>query len=314
MGFPARILATRCSLRFALSASNSPTVDHFIEKFERGESPDGNYWLNRELAYRWLAGKSAITNRLLERVAREVAGTQLVFGLATLLRKKRLSAADARGVVAPLWTRADSGRSWILPCLDAHDAAGGALTSYAWEDSTALVQRSDFHGFLAILTLLRESVASNNASAWKYARDLYAILPSVCGISWLREDTDLLLQSIEDMGRGIRWAPVRFMEIDWSAFREEIVAPRPWVGVTPWIVDRASKMASENGLSQRPVPLLDGIVPLQSYVRSPAPQKLCGPIVRRSNEGERPLRELRLLLGKLEISHPRPSPSPRVQR
>lgn len=272
MGFPVRILATRCSFRFALSASNSTTVDDFIDKFERGESASGNFWLDRKLAYRWQAGKSAITNRLLKRVAREVEGTQFVFALATLLRKKRLSVPGARSVVAPLWTRTDGSRNWMLPCLHADSAAGGALTSYAWDDSASLMQRGDFYGFLAILTLLRESVTLSRSRAYQYARDLYAILPSVCRISWVREDTDLLLQSIEDMGRGLRWAPFFLVGIDWNAFREEILAPRPWAGVTPWIVGWANVMAT-----QRPVPLLDDIAPLQPHVRSPAHEKSCGP-------------------------------------
>jgi hypothetical protein len=147
--------------------------------------------------------------------------------------------------------------------------------------------RGDFPGFLAILALLRVSVIDFDYDhIRRYAQDLYAILPSVCRISWVRRDVDLLLQCIEDKMKGIRWVPAQ-ITIDWDAFREEVVHPRPWTGTPPWILGYAGDVAAPSP-TQRPVPLLEGVVPLR-YVRGPAPiQQL----------GDRKIRPFKALCGE----------------
>ena len=288
MRTPERILGTRCCIRYALSASNATSLDRFILKFERFTSLEGECWLDRRLALAWRSGKRSISEALVERVDRQVPGTKIVYAIATLLRQKSLSAPGARRVVTPIWAQTDGKRLWKLPCLDTFGAAGG-VTSYEWADSASLVTRGDFHGFLAILALLRESVAIRDfGSSRSYALDLYAILPSICRIAWVHRDIDLLLQCVEEMMVGIPWIFAR-VTIDWDAFLEQVLNPKPWRDVPPWIVHGAddSAEASSNRRPLRPVPLLKDMEPLWRYVRPPR---------QREKQCSGPSRKFRLML------------------
>lgn len=259
-----RILGTRLCIRYALWASQPADREAFLRLFDDFASPRTGYGLDPRLVHEWETGGIYISEGLVHRIDTQVAGTTLVYALATLLQQQCLSAPSVRKVVGPICEQTGSDRSWKLPSVPG--AARGATTPYAWDDSASLVSRGDFHGFLAILALLRESVATRDSRTSQYARDLYAILPSVCRISWVRQDTDLLLQCIEGMMVGLRWVPALLITIDWYAFRDQMIDPSPWEDVPPWIVGCT-------GYANRPVPLLEDIVPLQPYASHRNPER-----------------------------------------
>jgi hypothetical protein len=266
-----RILGTRCCVGYALHASQAANRKEFLRKFEDFASPETGGWgLDPRLLRAWEAGRRYISKGLVYRIETQVAGTKIVYVIAALLQRTYMSAAGVKLIVEPLCTRTEGVRWWKLPCLDATFATGDATRLYEWRDSASLVMRGDFPGFLAILALLRISVINfDYYHVRRYAQDLYAILPSVCRIGWVRRDVDLLLQCIEDKMKGIRWFPAQ-ITIDWDAFREEVIHPRPWTGTPPWILGFSSDVATPSQ-TQRPVPLLEDVVPLQRYVRGPSP-------------------------------------------
>lgn len=207
------------------------------------------------------------------RIAKRAQGADLIFcATTTLLKEQRLSAPKARESVRALWEQTQHGRQWRLASTNANDNSSGAWLKYAWDDSAALASRGDIHGFLAILTLVRESVATDGRKCAAYIQDLYVILPAVCRVCWVRQDADLLLQCIEDMRGAFRWYhQLSLFSIDWDAFLEEILAPRPWSDVPPWIVGFATERVAVNLQLRRPVPLVEGVAPL-SCVRVPVPK------------------------------------------
>ena len=207
------------------------------------------------------------------RIDKRAQGAKLIFcATTTLLKEQRLSAPKARESVRALWEQTAHGRQWKIASTIASDNSSGAWLKYAWDDSAALASRGDIHGFLAILTLVRESVAIDQGKCWAYMQDLYVILPAVCRASWVRQDADLLLQCIEDMRDAFRWyRRLSPFSIDWDAFLEEILAPRPWSDVPPWIVGFSTERSAVNLQLRRPVPLLEGLAPL-SWVRVPKPK------------------------------------------
>lgn len=274
-----RILVTRLCIRYALWASQAVDHEAFLRKFDKFASRETGYGLDPRLVRAWETGRLSISEGLVHRIDTQVAGTTIVYALATLLRRQYLSAPNVRRVVEPICGQSGSDRWWKLPSVPGE--AHGTTTSYAWDDSASLVSRGDFHGFLAILALLRESVATRDSRAGQYVRDLYTILPSVCRIPWVSQDMDLLLQCIEDMRVGVRWLPAFLITIDWGAFRDETTHPSSWEDVAPWIIGRT-------GYLDRPVPLLEDIVPLQPYVRHRNPERSAVLKIFRSIVGARP--------------------------
>lgn len=300
-----RILGTRLCIWYALWASQAATFTEFIGKFEGTESPRGGWGLDRRLLDEWKAGGRYISDDWVRLVDGEVAGAGVVHTIASLLQRNHLSAPDVQRTVKPICERTVGSRLWKLPCLNAPGAMGDEMTSYAWTDSASLVLRGDFLGFLAILALLRESIAIRNFGCSSgYARDLYAILPSVCRIGWVRQDVDLLLQCIEDMMVGIRWYGALTV-IDWDAFRGEISNPRPWVGDPPWIVGHVADCARERPLTKRPVPLLEDVVPLEPYVRRSGPERQRDS-ADRANDTSGRSRRLKIFLNGLASSRGKP--------
>lgn len=267
-----RILGTRLWYRHAFYVSGAVNRSAFIRKFECFASPKTGYGLDLRLLCDWEAGKRSVSEGIVHRVDSQVPGTKDVFAIATLLKPKRLSAPAAGRAVQNLYvTQPDGRRFWILPYAGAPKTAGDEATSYTWDDSASLASRGDFPGFLAILTLLRESVAcSDFHRVARYARDLYVTLPSVSRLKWVRPDIDLMLQCIEGMMIGIRWFPAH-VAIDWDAFRSEMSNPKSWPDAPPWIIHITGDYTqrSSHQLLPRPVPLLDDVEPLQPYVRPP---------------------------------------------
>jgi hypothetical protein len=268
----ARILGTRLWYRHALYVSGAVRRAEFTRKFERFASPETGYGLNPRLQCDWEAGKRSVSNVIVRRVEGLVGGTEDVLAIARLLKPKPMSAPAAGRTVENLYVAQPDGRRlWILPHIGAFETASGGATSYSWDDSASLASRGDFPGMLAILALLRESVArADFHRIARHAQDLYAILPSVARLGWVRPDVDLLLQCIEDMMVGIRWIPAR-ITIDWDAFRAQMSNPRLWRDVPPWIVHSTDNFAqrSSHQLTLRPVPLLADVEPLRRYVRAP---------------------------------------------
>ncbi len=268
-----RILGTRLWYRHALYVSGTATRDEFTRKFEFFASPETGYGLDPRLLRAWEVGRRYVSEGVVHRVDSQVPGTKSVFSVATLLKPRRLSAPAAVRAARDLYgAPSDGSRLWRLPHAVAFECADGEATAYAWTDSSSLASRGDFLGFLAILTLLRESIACADIHRVKqHAQDLYATLPAVSRLGWVRPDVDLLLQCIEDMMVGIRWVAACF-PIDWDAFREQVSNPKPWQGVPPWVVGGTGDFAegSAHRILQRPVPLLKDVEPLWRYVRRPA--------------------------------------------
>jgi hypothetical protein len=264
-----RTLGTRCCLRYAMNALKETSTSAFAGRFEEFKARDNMPGLNRDAVRAWEAGKTAMSPGLAKRIDRRAQGTELIFSATTtLLKEQRLSGPKACESVRALWEQTKRDRQWKLPSTDACDSSSGAWLKYAWDNSAALVTRGDFHGFLAILALLRESVAIGNLDCVRrYALDLYTILPSICRIAWVRRDIDLLLQCVEDMMVGIRWILAR-VTIDWDAFREQMSNPKPWQDVPPWIIRDIGDFGEASSY-QRPAPLLNGMEPLWQYVRCP---------------------------------------------
>lgn len=269
----ARILGTRCCLRYAMHGLKETSTSTFAARFEGFKARDDMPGLNRDAVRAWEAGKTAMSPGLAKRIDRRARGTELIFTATTvLLKEQRLSAPKARESVRSLWEQTTLGRQWELPSTDACDSSSGGWLKYAWDDSAALASRGDIYGLLAILTLVRESAVTDDRKCWRYMRDLYVILPAVCRVSWVRQDSDLLMQCIEDMRNAFPWyCRLPLFGVDWNAFREEISAPRPWSDVPPWIVDFTPERAAVNLQLRRPVPLVEGVAP-SPRVRVPKPE------------------------------------------
>jgi hypothetical protein len=267
-----RILATRLWCRYALRVSGAASRDEFINKFESFASPKTGYGLDPRLLSAWEDGRRCVSEGMVHRVNSQVAGTRSVFAIAALLDRKRVSAPAARRAVQDLYTTLpDGSRLWALPRAGLSEVTDDGVQESDWADAAALASRGDFPGFLAIMTLLRESAATTDCGRIEQrARALYTALPAVAKLGWVRPDVDLLLQCIEDMMVGIRWISAATL-IDWDAFRAQISIPRPWQGDPPWIVRTSGGLTggSSPRLLRRPVPLLDDVVPLWRYVRPP---------------------------------------------
>lgn len=298
-----RILGTRCSLRYAMATLKETSRIVFAKRFTEFKARDAMPGLNGDAVRAWEAGDAPMSPGLAKRIDRRAQGTEFIYSATTnLLKEQRLSAPKAREAVRTLWEQTPLGRQWNLPSTDTCDRSSATLLTYVWNDSAALASRGDIYGFLAILTLVRESTATNGRKCWDYMRDLYIILPGVCRVSWVRQDTDLLLQCVEDMRNAFRWHckfPPFF--VDWNGFREEISSPRPWSDVPPWIVDFATKRATVNRQLRRPVPLVEGVTPLPR-VRVPKSEMSVDPIAgsngiaSSSDKRRSPLRALSKLL------------------
>lgn len=286
-----RILGTRLWYRYALLKSGAGCQRGFIDRFERFASSRSGYGLDPRRVCDWAVGRQPVSKGMVQRVESEVPGTKDVFAIASLLMPKALSAPAVERVVRHLYViEPDGGRYWMLPSIGASGASDDRTTPCVWEDAASLVLRGDFSGLLAILALLRMSVArSELEQIGHYAQHLYAVLPSVSRFSWVRPDVDLLLQCVEDMMVGIRWLFARVM-VDWEAFRAQIREPKPWEGRPPWIFDESSLSAKAlPRYLPRPLPLLEGVVPLRPWVHPsrsesvprsairPASIERCGP-------------------------------------
>jgi hypothetical protein len=206
---------------------------------------------------------------LAHRIDSEIRGVRIVFSMTRLLQRQPLSAPAARRAAKDF---DDAEQVAQLHRFSGSLRDAGNESTFNWQaDSALLVLRGDLLGFLAILTRLRESAAiSDFDHVGQYAQDLYTILPSVCRICWLRPDMDLLLQCIEDMMVGLRWVPARAIKIDWHTFREQIREPRPYRGRPPWIEQGAYEFGRVQREQSRPVPLLEDVEPLWSYIRRPS--------------------------------------------
>ena len=148
------------------------------------------------------------------------------------------------------------------------------MDRYAWLDSESLVARGDFLGFLSVLALLRESVAVSDFSGTaRHVKEVYTMLPSVAALDWVLPDIDLLLQCMEDMRRGFRWFPSAVV-VDWNLFRERLLNVSCGDDGATWVASAFAESSGvgPNGATQRPVPLLDQVVPLWAYVRRPEPR------------------------------------------
>lgn len=263
-----RILATRLWVRHARKASGDIREKNFIERFDAWyASSESGYGLKPTLLSEWKRGKRSVSETWVNRVELAIPGTKWVHSIGTLITPNRLSANAARGAVSQFFvTLPNHERRWVMPF-------DGVSTPTEWEDSAALAQRGDFAGFIAILALAREAFAERKFDRLcLHMTDLYTLLPSIARLEWVRPDVDLLLQCIEDMmAKDLRRLIAR-VEIDWQAFRSQVVAPQRWDGQPPWIVTMSDKGGENTSgrLLRRPVPLIVGTKPLVEYVRTPA--------------------------------------------
>jgi len=237
-------------------------------------SPATGLGIDSRLMDAWGEGTRYVSDGMVHRVGSQIPGTALVFAVATLLRQRHVSGVAAQRAVQELFvTDAYGCRSWRLRPTHASCEKNGSVDEYAWIDSPALSARGDFLGFLAVLALLREAVAiRDNDRAAQHARDLYAMLPSVVAIVWVLPDVDLLLQCLEDMKQGLRWMCAS-VAIDWQLFQKQILEGDVGPHGAPWIVSNCSTLRVAGAIKspQRPVPLLQGVVPLQPHVRFAVP-------------------------------------------
>lgn len=267
-----RILGSRLWYRHALLVSGAAGRDDFIDKLKCVASANTGYVLDPRGPDAWHAGRYSVSKGTVHLVESQVARTQYVFAIAALLTPKAMSAPAAGRAVRELYeVQSDGRRLWMLPPTKASSGSNGAMVPYSWEDSTSLALRGDFPGLLAILALLRESVArSEFQRIGQHARDLYVALPSVSNIGWVRPDVDLLLQCVDEMMVGVRWIFARLI-IDWDAFRAQMSKPSTWQGQPPWIVGASSIPADRRSLQfpSRPVPLLENVEPLWRWVHQP---------------------------------------------
>lgn len=273
-----RILATRLWWRHAFQMSGAATHAEFVRKFDCYASPKTGYGMDPRLLRAWETGKRYVSRGIVHRVESRVPRTCYVFALAALLDSRRLSAPAAGRLMENYFlTRPDGSRIWRLPCDKPGEVDEGPV-SVAWNDSVTLATRGDFLGLLAILVLLRQSMAHTQLKrVRKHAKCLYTALPTVSKIEWVLPDIDLLLQCIEQM-HGIYWLPAHFV-IDWNVFRAQILNPKPWAGKPPWILDAGADLfgGDWHRSPARPVPLLETVEPLWPYIhdaRSPAIEEM----------------------------------------
>lgn len=263
-----RILATRLWWRHAFQMSGATTHAEFVRKFDCYASPKTGYGMDPRLLRAWEAGKRYVSRGIVHRVESRVPRTRYVFALVALLDSRRISApAAGRLMENYFFTGPDGSRIWRLPSGKQDAVANKGPDSIAWDDSATLATRGDFLGLLAILVLLRQSMAHAELKCVrKHAKCLYAALPTVSRIEWVLPDIDLLLQCIEQM-HGIYWLPAHF-EIDWKIFRAQILNPKPWVGRPPWILDADAGLfgGDWHRCPARPVPLLETVEPLWPYI------------------------------------------------
>jgi len=264
-----RILATRLWWRHAFQLSGAATHAEFVRRFDCYASPKTGCGMDPRLLRAWETGKRYVSRGIVHRVESRVPRTSYVFALAALLESRRLSApAACRAMEAYFCTRPDGSRVWQLPYDKLGNVANEGPVSIAWDDSGTLATRSDFLGLLAILVLLRQSMAHTQLSQVRnHAKYLYAALPSVARIEWVLPDIDLLLQCIEQMMHGIYWLPAHF-EIDWKIFRAQVLDPKPWKESPPWILDADDDLLGGDWhrCPTRPVPLLETVEPLWPYI------------------------------------------------
>jgi len=219
----------------------------------------------------WKSGRRSVSIGVAHRIESQIANTEYVLAVSKLLSPGHLTAPDARKAVRSFYVEQPDGtRCWALPPPGGPLAPHGEVARYAWDDSTALALRGDFPGLLAIMVLLREAVAGREfLRSRQFAEDLFTALPYVCREQWVRPDVDLLLQCIEEMmyGHGIRWLLAQ-IRVDWGAFRAQILTPTPWCGAPAWV--RTGCAAEYMQIPTRPVPILEGIEPLQPWVHRSA--------------------------------------------
>lgn len=257
-----RVLATRCCVFYAKDFLRAGQSGEFAREFKEFKARDGRPGLNQDSIRAWEDGATAMSLGMARRIGQRVKWVELIFlAIVTLLKQQHLSAPCARAVVQELWETTARGREWKLPSTHTHGGADSDCMNYAWDNSVALAHRGDIFGLLAILTLVRESAVTRGGKSAEYLRDTYLILPAVCRLSWVRRDCDLLLQCVEDMSHAILWWRTGWLgrSINWSAFREEILAPRPWSDMPPWVDSEAWTLLNKE--QERPVPLLQGFTP-----------------------------------------------------
>lgn len=264
-----RILATRLWWRHAFQLSGAATHAEFVRRFDCYASPKTGYGMDPRLLRAWETGKRYVSRGIVHRIESRVPGTRYVFALAALLDSRRISAPAAGRVVQDyFFTRPDGSRVWRLPCDKPSEVVNEGSVSIAWDDSVTLAIRGDFLGLLAILVLLRQSMAHTQLErVRKHAKYLYAALPSVSKVEWVLPDIDLLLQCIEQMMHGIYWLPAH-LGINWKIFRAQVLEPKPWEGRPPWILDAGDDLfgGDSRRCPARPVPLLKNVEPLWPYI------------------------------------------------
>lgn len=269
----ARVLATRLWIRHALLCSCAGTHEQFISLFDRYASPRTGYGLDPRLLRDWKAGRRYVSAGMVHRVESCVPGTKYVYATSKLLGLKKLSAPGARRAIPEFVTTSATGqRVWCFGVLGNRSARGDEPESYAWKDSSALAERTDFAGFVAILTLLRETMAVvlGDDKPEDHATALYTILPAVLRLPWVQPDADLLLQCIEDVCHRFPFVSVS-LDIDWEGFRRNVDHPEPWHGRSPWILVAQDRILGSNGeraRQARPVPLIEGTRPLVPYTHT----------------------------------------------
>lgn len=286
----ARVLATRLWIRHALLRSCADTYRQFVSLFGRYSSPNTGYGLDLRLLHDWERGRRYVSAGMVHRVESCVPGTKYVYAISKLLSLKKLSAPGARRTIPEFVATSTTGeRVWCLGAMGNRSTRGNEPETYVWKDSMALAGRSDFVGFVAILTLLREAMATPlyDRMLERHATALYTMLPALLGLPWVRPDADLLVQCVEDLCHQFLFASVS-LDIDWEGFRRNIDDPEPWNRSPPWILGAHDRIFGRNGeraRKDRPVPLIEGTRPLIPYMHPtvasrapPVPHKRARPL------------------------------------
>lgn len=196
-------LATKLWLRHALFLTGDVTSASFISRFHDFQLEESGCGIDPRSMRAWQRGRYGVSPGLLQRVESKVPGTKYVYSLASLLDPRVLSASAARNLVLDLFTQ--GGPEWEPKWR--FGPANQGQAEYAWDASELLSRRADFQGFIAVLVLVRESMAACSPESYnRHLLSLTAALQHVTKLSWVKADSSSLRQSVTHLLTRNVWA------------------------------------------------------------------------------------------------------------
>lgn len=204
----------------------------------------------KRLAPKWASGELIPTGKSVRKLDKDYPDTAWVYQLPLfeLLANRRLAIPEIGRLMQP-YTEKHSLPYWSFPNDETRDHEIAIFK----EDSQGLFQQGDIYGFMAILSLVRESETLLDPDIHlAHLANLFRAVPAIGKLPWIKPHIPLLRECLETI-RSRRPSALVDIRVDWDVIQKQIEDPKfsPNREKRPWNADTGRFLDIEDPVSAR---------------------------------------------------------------